>query len=259
MPSFSYTRALLQHWDVRVDDIPTSDLQEKKEADFLAMFGSSRVLIEEKTKEDYPEYLAHRASELKSGVVHGITIPIKRDETISGIVRDASKQLKSSSDLPHDFRLIWFTATGVTARGKFEQFMATLYGSTNILEMNASGYRRCYFFRNADFFRRALVIDGAVAAYTDGTSISAKLCLNPLSPRYSNLKASEVLAPFNGAVEDPIEMEKSESAFILDAAIDRKNEAELLKFLQDKYQTGPLMKFDLGYTSASILVPRDKP
>jgi hypothetical protein len=258
MLSFSYTRALLQHWGVRVDDIPTSDLEEKKEADFLAMFGSSSVLIEEKTKEDDPEYLAHRASELESGAVHGITIPIKRDETISGIVRAASKQLKSSSNLPHDFRLMWFTATGVTARGKFEQFMATLYGRTNILEMNASGYRRCYFFRNADFFRRASVIDGAVAAHTDGTSISAKLCLNPLSPRYAQLKASEVLKPFNGAVEDPIEMEESESAFILDAAIDRKNETELLKFLQNKYQTGPLMKFDLGYTSASILVPRDE-
>ena len=53
-------------------------------------------------------------------------------------------------------------------------------------------------------------------------------------------------------------MEQSESAFILDAAIDRKNETELLAFLQNKYQTGPLMKFDLGYTSASVLVPRDE-
>ena len=85
-----------------------------------------------------------------------------------------------------------------------------------------------------------------------------KLCLNPLSPRYEQLKVSEVLTPFKGAIEDPIEMERSESALILDAAIDRKNEAELLAFLQQKYKTGPLMKFDLGYTSASILLPRDE-
>lgn len=258
MRSFSYARALLQQWEVRVDDIPTSDLEEKKEADFLATFGSIRALIEEKTKEDDPDYLAHRASELERGELHGLTLPIRRDETISGIVRSASKQLKSSSNLPHNFRLVWFTATGVTAHGKYEQFMATLYGCTNILEMNASGYRRCYFFRNADFFRRASVIDGAVAAYTDGISISTKLCLNPLSPRYQQLKTSEVLKPFKKAVEDPIEMERSESAFILDAAIDRKNESELLAFLQKKYQTGPLRTFDLGYTSASILLPRDE-
>lgn len=258
MPPSSYTRALLQHWGVRVDDIPTSDVEEKKEADFLATFGPARVLIEEKTKEDDPDYLAHRVSELESGGVHGITLPIRRNETISKIVSNASRQLKSSSNLPHDFRLMWFTATGVTARGKYEQFMATLYGRTNILEMNASGYRRCYFFRNADFFRRASVIDGAVAAYTDGTSISTKLCLNPLSPRYQQLKASEVLKPFKEAIEDPIEMERSGSAFILDSIIDRKNEDELFAFLQKKYQTGPLMKFDLGYTNASILLPRDE-
>ena len=258
MPAFSYTRALLQHWGVRVEDIPTSDLEEKQEADFLATFGATRVLIEEKTKEDDPQYLADRASELERGDVHCVTLPIKRDETISGIVRSASRQLNSSANIPHDFRLMWFTATGVTARGKYEQFMATLYGRTNIIEMNASEFRRCYFFRNADFFRRAMVLDGAVAAYTNGTSISTKLCLNPLSPRYEKLRASAVLAPFNEAIEDPIEMEQSESAFILDAAIDRKNEAELLAFLQQKYQTGPLMKFDLGYTNASILLPRDE-
>ena len=258
MPPFSYTRALLQHWGVNVEDIPTSEREEKKEADVLARFGSTRVLIEEKTKEDDPDYLKHRLAELERGEVHHLTLPIRHDATISGIVRKASKQLQSSSDLPHDFRLIWFTATGVTARAKYEQFMATLYGRTNILEMNASGYRRCYFFRDSDFFRRASVVDGAVAAYTNGTAVATKLCLNPLSPRYEQLKVSEVLTPFKGAIEDPIEMERSESALILDAAIDRKNEAELLAFLQQKYKTGPLMKFDLGYTSASILLPRDE-
>lgn len=257
MSSLSYTSALLQHWGVHAQNIPVSDAQGKKAADFLATFGSTRVLIEEKTKEDDVDYIAQREQELKCGKVHGITLPIKRDETISGIVGKASRQLVSSSNLPHDFRLMWFTAKGVTARGKYEQFMATLYGRTNIIEMNKSVYRRCYFFRNADFFKRASVIDGAVAAYTDGVSISAKLCLNPLSPRYEQLKLSEVCAPFNGAVEDPLELERSESAFVLDAAIDRKNEPELLAFLQNKYVTGPLMKFDLGYTNTSVLTPQE--
>jgi hypothetical protein len=258
MPHSSYARALLQQWGVRVKDIPTSDLEGKKTADFLATFGSTRVLIEEKTKQDDPEYLAQRATELESGEVHGITLPITHNKTISGIVRTASKQLKSSSDTPHDFRLVWFTADGVTAKGKYEQFMATLYGRTNIVEMNATRLRPCYFFRNNEFSRRASIIDGAVAAYTDGKSISTRFCLNPLSPAYEKLKVSEVLTPFKDAIEDPIEMEQSASAFILDAAIDRKNEAELLAFLQQKYQTRPLMTFDFGYMSASILVPRDE-
>ena len=129
-----------------VEDIPTSDREKKKEADFFANFGDVRVLIEEKTKEDDPEYLSIRAQKLAQGEVVGESIPIVRSETLSGIIRDAAKQLRSSSDKPHDFRLVWFTATGVHARAKYEQFMATLYGRTNILEMNADGYRHCYYF-----------------------------------------------------------------------------------------------------------------
>jgi hypothetical protein len=188
MQQFSYAKAMLQHWGITVDDIPTSDAEQKQEADFLASFGDVLVLIEEKTKEDDPIYLAKRAEELDRGEIHAATLPISRNETLSGLVRDASRQLRSSSDRPHDFRLMWFTATGVHAEGKYEQFMATLYGRANILEMNTTHYRRCYYFRNADFFRRAEVIDGAIVAHTDGKSISAKLCLNSLSPRYEVLR-----------------------------------------------------------------------
>lgn len=254
----SYAKALLEHWRIAVEDIPTSDEQEKQESDFLANFSGVRVLIEEKTKEDDPTYLAQRAEELERGEIHAATLPLRRDETLSGLVRDASHQLRSSSDKPHDFRLMWFTATGLLAIGKYEQFMATLYGRTNILEMNASSYRRCYYFRHADFFRRAGVIDGAVVAYTDGRSISARLCLNSLSQRFQVLRKSPVLKPFGTAVEDPASLEAEGTAFILDAALDRKQEGPLLSYLQQKYVTGPLMKFDLGYTSASILVPKNE-
>lgn len=258
MQLFSYAKALLQHWGIVIEDIPTSDAQQKQEADFLASFGNARVLIEEKTKEDDSIYLAKRAEELASGEIHMATLPISRNETLSRLVKNASRQLKSSSDKPHDFRLMWFTATGIHAKGKYEQFMATLYGRTNILEMHAAHYRRCYYFRNADFFRKAEVIDGAIVAHTDGKSISAKLCLNSLSPRYEALRHSAVLQPFGTAVEDPSALEADGMAFILDCALDRKNEAALLAYLQKKYETAPLMKFDLGYTHASILLPKNE-
>lgn len=253
----SYAKALLEHWGVTVEDIPTSDAEQKQESDFMANFDGIRVLIEEKTKEDDPAYLAKRANELDLGQIHTATLPLRRDETLSGLVRDASHQLRSSSDRQHDFRLIWFTATGSLAVGKFEQFIATLYGCTNILEMNATGYRRCYYFRHADFFRRADVIDGAVVAHTDGKTISAKLCLNSLSPRFDALRRSAVVKPFNTAVEDPQALEDEGSAFVLDSPLDRKQERLLLGYLQKKYETGPLMVFDLGYTKLSISVGED--
>ncbi len=255
---FSPTRILLEHWGVKVEDIPTSGAEKKKEADFLATFGTTRILIEEKTKEDDPEYLAKRASELEEAGIHIATLPIIRNETISGIVRTASNQLKSSSAIPHNFRFLWFTATGIHAKGKYEQFMATLYGYTNILEMNSDVYRRCYYFRYADFYRRAAVIDGAVAAYTDGRSIVARLCLNSLSPRYEDLRNSEILNHFGTAVEDPMELESSGRAFILDSNLNRNNEEPLLSYLQSKYGTAPLMKLDMGYTSFSTLVSQNE-
>jgi hypothetical protein len=258
MPLNSYAKALLEHWGIAVSPIPESDVHGKQESDFLADFDGVRVLIEEKTKEDDASYLAKRSKELEAGQVHFTSLPIRRDETLSGLVRNASQQLRSSSDRPHDFRLIWFTATGTQAQGKYEQFMATLYGRTNILEMNAAEFRRCYYFRHADFFRRANVIDGAVVAYTHGTSISAKLCLNSLSPRFELLRNSPVLRPFGSAVEDPASLEAEGTAFILDAPLDRKHEGPLLSYLQKKYGTRPLMRFDMGHTSVSMLVPKDE-
>lgn len=257
MAQVSYARLLLEYWGISVEDIPTSDRAQKQEADFIATFGTTRVLIEEKTKEDNAENKTARAQQLESGEIYAKTIPLVRNETLSGIIRDAAKQLCSSSDKPHDFRLIWFTATGPYAEAKYEQFMATLYGRTNIFEMNSEGYRRCYFFRNSDFHRRASVVDGAIVAYTHGNSISAKLCLNPLSLRFSELRKSPIIEPFGTAIEDPIELESDGTAFILDTDLNRKNEGPLLAYLQEKYSTRPLMKIDLGYTGASILVQKD--
>lgn len=254
MPLPSYARRLLEHWGISVEDIPTSDREEKREADFIATFGGVRVLIEEKTKEDNLEKLAARAQRLDNGGVYIETLPLVRNETLSGIIRNAAKQLLSSSDKPHDFQLMWFTGTGMHAQAKYEQFMATLYGRTNIFEMNSNGYRRCYYFRNSDFYRRAAIVDGAVAAYIDGSSIVARLCLNTWSPRFASFRQSPVIAPFGTAVEDPAELEAGGTAFILDSELNRRNEGPLLEFLQTKYSTGPLMKFDLGYTEASVLV-----
>jgi hypothetical protein len=131
-------------------------------------------------------------------------MPLVRDSTISQIGRHATKQLEPSSRIPHEFRRVWFTATGPTARGKGEQFISTIYGGTNISEMGLTDSRRCYFFLHGDFHKRATVLDGAVAAYTDGGSITVQLRLNPLSPNFDWLQESTVLRPFGTAIEDPI-------------------------------------------------------
>lgn len=98
MATFSYARLLLEHWGVSVEDIPTSDKEEKQEADFIATFSGARVLIEEKTKKDNSEKLAQRSQRLEKGEIYSDSLPLVRNETLSGIIRDATKQLRSSSD-----------------------------------------------------------------------------------------------------------------------------------------------------------------
>ena len=251
MPIPSYARMLLQHRGIVVDDIPTSA---KEESDFLATIGDHKVLIEEKTKLDDPAYLEQRARSLDAGEIHASSLPLIRDNRLSGIVTKAASQLQSSASQPHEFRLVWFTATGAQAEAKYHQFIATLYGTTKILEMKAPSYRPCYFFRNSDFHRHAQILDGAVVAYVSGTSITARLCLNPLSPSYAALKASAVATVLGIGTEDPVSKEADGIALVLDAPIGRDDESALLAYLQKKYATAPLMKFDLGYLSAAIRV-----
>jgi hypothetical protein len=255
--AWSFARALLEHFGFVVDDIPTADRERRKEADFKATLCGVTLLLEEKTKEENPFSTAKREATHAQGAFHVETLPVTRDETVSGVIRNAASQLRSSSRHAHDFRLMWFTATGPTAEGKYEQFMATLYGRSNVLELGSDGYRRCYFYRNSDFFWRRDVIDGAVAAYTDGPTISAKVCLNPLSPRFEALRRSPVLKPFGTAIEDPLKLEAEGGAFVLDAELDRRVEGPLLDYLQKKYSTGPLMAIDLGYTRASVSIARE--
>lgn len=251
----SYSRLFLENLGANVQDIPTSS---KRESDFLAAFGTCKVLIEEKTKFDNPTNLTKRAEVLSKGEIYGNSTPIVRDNRLSGIVSYAASQLQSSSEQEHDFRLVWFTSTGIEAEAKFHQFIATIYGTTKIIEMNKMEFHRtCYFFRNSDFYNHASILDGAVVAKVSGTTITAKLCINPLSPNAGLLRNSPVAEMFGTAIEDPGILESEEIAFILDGNVNRKNEQECLAFLQTKYKTNPLMKLDLGCISASILIAKD--
>lgn len=221
--------------------------------DLLVTCKGARYLIEEKERRDSPEYLEKRSAVLAAGGLHLNDVQRVRDNTLSGIVGDANKQLCSFA-APADFRLIWLTATGTRAEGRFHQFIATLYGTTNISSLNASDLRKCYFFRNSDFHRHLRTLDGAVAAYVSQNKLTAKLCLNPLSPRYDPFRNSLLAQAFGTAILDPRAEESEGVAYILDSDIDRRDEDGALNYLSAKYRAGPLQTCDTGYFSAEVTV-----
>jgi hypothetical protein len=252
MLSQSYAKHVLQEMADDVRDLPTGDMEQ---ADFLVTFGSCQVLVEEKTKFDNLRKLAEREEVLRSGKIHNSSTSLARNNRLSGLVGKAAKQHSSSFSIDHDFRVIWFTGAGLHSEAQCEQFINTIYGTTIIIERNSLRSRDCYFFRNSDFYRYSNILDGAIAAHVSNDQIHLKLCLNPLSKNYEDLKDSDLAKKFGTAVEDPVVREVAGDAFMLDGPIDRNDNAALLEYLQSKYNTDYLMNIDMGHTAATVLVP----
>ena len=251
----TYADVLFKHFGFDVQRIPT---EAEERADWKVTAGPFIALVEEKIKLDDPQMLARRRAAFDDGKVFPTHVSLKPDNTLSGITRKAATQIAATAaHVPHDFRIVWFTAAGQLHEAKQMQYVATLYGSTNILQLGQSQLKRCYFFRNSDFFRHRDTLDGAVVAELDNQNISARLCLNPLSPRYDKLKASPLSACFGTAIVDPLKEESDGEAYLVDCDLDRGKKNEVLKFLQSKYGVDKIMDMDMNFARAEVAIKAD--
>ena len=242
-------------WGAGVEPLPTSI---KEECDWLVSLEGCRLIAEEKTKFEDALAIEARLKTLRSGGVHGQTVPLKPNNRLSGIVKKAVGQLSSTGgDVSHDLRVIWFTGAGFDGEAKHYQLMSTLYGSTRVFELNGDGHHRtCYFFRNSDFYRFRDVLDGAYVSYLTGNTLTVKLCLNPHSTRWKELRDSPFAARLSNGLIDPVEEEKEGMAYIVDGDVERSDEQAVMCYLHTKYGLKQAMKIDMGMTSAAILAPR---
>jgi hypothetical protein len=253
---FSVAQQVFSAWGASAQEIPTSSVEE---SDWLAELNGFKLLVEEKAKFENPESMQKREDALRSGRVHGQSTPLVHSNRLSGIVTKARKQLSSTAaKVAPDARIIWFTGMGFDAEAKHYQFMATLYGSTKLFELDRRTLRECYYFRNSDFFRYREDLDGAVAAFCVGESVTMKLCLNTYSPRYSTLKASPFAANFPNGLMDPLAEEASGDAYIADTDVDRRDGAAVIQYLEKKYGLNRAMNMDMNLATATIAVPRGR-
>jgi hypothetical protein len=251
----TYADVVLKQMGFDVERIPTAD---EERADWLVKHGSFAMLVEEKTKIDDPSTLARRREALDRGELFPSHAPIKPDNGLARITRKAVKQIAATAPhVPHDFRVVWFTAAGRNHEAKRMQYIATLYGSTNIFQLGQSRLKRCYFFRNSDFFRHREALDGAVVAEIEGDNISARLCMNSLSPRYERFRECALRASFGTAIVDPREDERNGEAYVADCELDRTQSTGVLQFLQSKYGVENLMDMDMSLASVEIVVKTD--
>jgi len=249
----SIAKHVLETWGAKVQEIPTST---KDECDLLAEVDGVRLLVEEKSKLDDPREVETRRETLSRGEVHGSVLPLRHNNRISGIVRKAKDQLSSTGEeFDHDLRIMWFTGMGYQAETQHYQLMSTLYGSTRVFELDKSQMRPCYFFRNSDFFRYRDHLGGAVASYLVGDTLTMKLCLNPHSERWEQLRDSPYARHLKVGLVDPTADEVAGDAYIVDGDIDRAKEHEVLHYLEGKYGLKRLQFMDYHLASAAIVVP----
>ena len=239
-----------------VKKIPES---EKKEADFLLCYQGVTALLEAKLKEDDLGVVKEREEALSAGEVSVVEAKLGFNNNLSKIIDNANRQLFSSSDKPHDFKIISFIASGINQKTKADQFKDTIYGSTLIL-LNGTSTKTCYFFRESAFYKRKGV-DAAIVGHIINDEIILELCLNPYSLNYKNLKESVFLKPFNRAVIDPIKLEEQGLAYIPDADIERKLSPlhklspmynPIIQNLQKKYNLGFITPVDFNSPELSI-------
>lgn len=241
---------------------------DRKEVDFLAEFGCDCFLVEAKIKTDSEVQLAEKEEALSGGELFVAEDSLGRDETISKIIANASRQIRESSGHHnHKYKLIFMFCFDINTKTKFEKIIDTLYGRTQIIEINKPNPKSkpCYFFRHADLYRRKDYIDAVIVGYesADG-SRNFLLCLNNYSDKYRELRFSALAKKFSNALIDPIEEEKNNSAYIPDANIERSKQSCLFNFqnpmlhhLKEKYKTEILISFDFNSPEISIRGSRD--
>jgi hypothetical protein len=246
-------KRILEHWGFRVSKIQESEDHGVKSPDFRVEDGKHQYIIEVKSRGDAGEEAEARHAAYGNGDLFEKHMPLARRNTISGIVLEAAKQLEAYGD-SSAFRLLWFAAIDDAQTAKFEQFQNSLYGTTRVFDLDGDSHHRpCYFFRDSDFFRCKGNMDAAIVS----TETEARLCLNPFSPKVSELQKSQMVSHFGTAIVDPAAEEVVGDAYIADCDLPRSNGEEVMNYLRKKYNKTKLQNIDLGYHQVSTTVPRD--
>jgi hypothetical protein len=240
----------LRKWGLTVKKIPESQEKGDNRPDYEVKCNMYTYLIEVKSKEDDKKEVEEKKEILSQGEIYGKHKALIRNNTISGVIRDACDQLKNYGK-DEWYRIVWLCAIDDDQIAKFEQFKAAIYGTTQMFDLDGDAhYRPCYFYRNSDFFRYHSTLDAAIVSTLD----DVELCLNPFSTKTLEFKKTTLVQLFKDSVCDPIKDESEGCAYIVDSDVDRENEEAVMSYLRNKYSAPKLSKIDMGWQSGSILI-----
>ena len=230
---------------LRAGGLAVEQLEERKERtpDLRATYQDESYIIEIKSKLDNEELLRTEEERLASGEMVQHFEGTGRLSPIARVIEDGVKQIRSLPPNHSDFRLLWLHAEGARPKLQMQQFHGTLYGTTNIIEIDGPS-TTCYYFYQNELYKFRHDLDGAVL--TDG--YEGQLCLNNFSPRANGLRESFLArSVFKDGICDPEALEREGRIFIADGEEDRNDSNAVIRFLQKKYGRMKIMNMNMGY------------
>lgn len=238
---------LLEGFGFQAKEIPTG---EKKTPDLLVRSSSDSYLIELKELLGDEKELLEVQEVLARGEIAELAEPWAPKNTISGVAKKAQKQVAASEEKA-DFHILWLDCSGHDPESQQKQAFATLYGTTNIYDIQDNSFvRECYYFHDSVFFRWREQLDGAFVMVDGGGA----LYLNTHSPRIHALRESALVKAFRDGVVDPEELEQAGASLIADCAIDRKDPGAVIQYLAKKYNRRFLDHMNVGRLTAIMPV-----
>lgn len=233
---------------ISVVEIPKSDLG--KTPDFEFYCDDECTLVELKSRISAWDLTNEEIEILDNGGVIDRCRSIGPDNTVSGRITDAGKQLSKFQASRHTFRLLWYFTHGQFSDLTFDRVRATLLGDIKIFETNSERQWRAYFFDHSQFFRHRGVLDGAiVSSMTEKNHISAQLIMNPLSPRYKLFRCSKLAQKLSECVLDPF---TEENTLVLGEDAKRDSEQDKLDYLALKHGINNPFIIRMGHMTAMM-------
>ncbi len=216
----------------KAEKIPESN---EKSPDFIINNDNKKILVELKTKYDSEDFLEIRENELNHTDVYEYHDILKRSDRMSGLIRDAYKQLKIKKEKEcADECYLFLLASEPYSHNKIQQFYNTVYGIKFVIPLGRSAptARNCFYYTFNDFFRYKDIIDGAIIS--NGHIL--KFCVNTFSEAYKYIYKNKFVNSFQPGVVDPIKLEENNKVYLMDSTINRRNTDALNEYLEKKYK-----------------------
>lgn len=214
--------AKLRRLGFEVDEIPRGM---EKRADLHVNDGTHTYHIEAKDKFESQDSPAASQDDL-----YRRKDPLTHNNTISGVLRDAQKQLSQTPKKNATFQLIWLHAGSDL---QWRLAFATFYGHMHLSARWPRGAKsvECFYFT---YNAAHLMPDVEALILTEGEGLH--LCLNEFSPRRDEFRSSRLYEVFSEGEIDPVAMEAAGKIIACRENISRKNPRDVLRALKE--QTG---------------------